>query len=218
MLTFNNLRCYGYDGTKPIVIAICGASASGKDTLQKAMCRSRTYVCHDMFSGNKIPVHGMVSCTTRPRRRYERNGYDYNFLNKTQFKHLQEWDEFLETSEFRGWQYGVLKSEVMSGVNIGVFNPEGLVSLLEYKDDYFIVPVYLNVGAGKRLVRSIRREGKFKWEYLRRMKTDHNDFKGIRDLLNQFDMSITCKNDRSTEESLDYVERRLGIEFSKFSF
>lgn len=218
MLTYNNLRCYGYDGIKPIIIAICGASASGKDSLQHAMCRNRTYVCHDMFSGDNIPVHGIVSCTTRPRRQYERNKYDYNFINDRQFQQLQKQKEFLETSKFRGWNYGTLKSEIMPGVNIGVFNPEGLLSLIDYRDDYFIIPVYLNVNAGTRLIRSIRREGCFKWEYIRRMRADRQSFRDIHYLLGQFDMAIICKNDKSIEESLDYVERRLGIKFPKFSF
>ena len=55
--------------TKIKVIAICGKSAAGKDTLLQ-----------EILKLNRPDVHEIISCTTRPPREGEAHGKNYYFL------------------------------------------------------------------------------------------------------------------------------------------
>ena len=114
---------------KPIIIAICGKSASGKDTLAKFLT--------NYFTTLGLHAHNMVSVTTRFPRVTERNGIDYYFVNEDQFERLIDNQQLIEFTHFKGKHYGVPYNEVKSGyINIGVFNPEGLRTLKRLKYDY----------------------------------------------------------------------------------
>lgn len=150
---------------KPIIIAICGKSASGKDTLAHEL------VC--VLENEKIPVQYIVSDTTRPPRVAEQNGIDYNFISHFNFIQNQRAKLYLENSYFRGWQYGTHKNSISkSKINVGVFNPDGIKSLRRYRQNLLIIPVYLEEDVIIRLRRSYNREGKFKFEFLRRAFVD----------------------------------------------
>ena len=56
--------------TKIKVIAICGKSAAGKDTLLQ-----------EILKLNRPDVHEIISCTTRPPREGEVHGKNYYFLS-----------------------------------------------------------------------------------------------------------------------------------------
>ena len=79
---------------RPVIIAICGKSASGKDTLAKWLV--------NYLSSLGLFVHNMVSCTTRPPRVNEEDGVDYYFLNDAEFKKLLKQKRFIEHTHFRG--------------------------------------------------------------------------------------------------------------------
>lgn len=129
----------------------------------------------------------MVSCTTRPPRVNEEDGVDYYFLDDAKFKKLLEQKRFIEHTHFRGWRYGVEFDEAKSGyINIGVFNVEGLNSLLKSKYRYHIIPIYLEEKLSVRLRRSRDREGRWRWEYFRRAWTDYIEFKGVKKTLAYF--------------------------------
>ena len=114
---------------KPIIIAICGKSASGKDTLAKFLT--------NYFITLGLHAHNMVSVTTRFPRVGERNNIDYYFVNERQFNNLIENQQLIEFTHFKGQHYGVPYNEVKPGyINIGVFNPEGLRTLKRLKYDY----------------------------------------------------------------------------------
>ena len=56
------------------VLALCGKSASGKDTYLKEIMKLSQY-----------PLHEIISCTTRPPRDYEADGVNYYFLTNEEF-------------------------------------------------------------------------------------------------------------------------------------
>ena len=56
---------------KKQVVAICGKSGSGKDTIMKEILKR--------YPNSFKPI---VSYTTRPRREYETEGIDYHFISK----------------------------------------------------------------------------------------------------------------------------------------
>lgn len=53
-----------------IIVAICGKSGAGKDTIAKHLIKMNP------------EWHAIVSCTTRPIRENETNGVDYYFLTR----------------------------------------------------------------------------------------------------------------------------------------
>lgn len=148
---------------KPVIIAICGAAASGKDTLLNALAPA--------LGATKI-----ISDTTRPPRVGEKNGINYNFITENEFDWRLVNGKYLEFSRFRGWLYGTSKDVVCGKVNIGVFNMDGMLSLYQYKDMYEIIPIYLKIPVWTRIKRYINRDGKFTWECVRRLFADVRQF------------------------------------------
>lgn len=172
---------------KPIIIAICGKSAAGKDALKH-------YLWSTLCSQLK-PAHKMVSDTTRPKRDKEKDGVDYNYLTAEEFLEKADKREYLEYTSFRKWYYGTPKDQVKNGFNIGIFNPAGLKKLCRYQCRYIIIPVYLEVDAGIRLHRMKDREGKFTLEHFRRLFTDWKDFRSIKALFdNRYKYHLTLTN------------------------
>ena len=147
------------------IIAICGKSASGKDTLLQQMIKQHP------------EMHEIVSCTTRPPREGEVNGKNYFFLSQSDFVHKDTMGEMLEVSEFRDWLYGTSIDSVSSTTtNIGVFNPTGIFNLMnDERVELFVVLV--QASDKLRLIRALNRE---KYpdieEIIRRYVTDNNDF------------------------------------------
>lgn len=186
--------------SKPVIIAICGKSASSKDTLARALGRLIGY-----------QSHLIVSSTSRPPRRSEVDGVDYHFIEKDS----EPTENYLEWCYFRGWFYGTRKAEVMHDkINIGVFNPAGIRSLLAYQDEYDIYVILCQEYTSTRITRSIKRDG-FSLEICRRLVTDHFDFKGILGLLDK------CKHKflpygsiclyKNPVDVVEYFEKRTNI-------
>ena len=91
--------------SKPIIIAICGKSASGKDSLASML---KTY----LWASCGLNTKNIISCTTRPARINEFEGQDYYFINTAQFLEYAQKKEFLEYTDFRGWHYGTDRKSV----------------------------------------------------------------------------------------------------------
>ena len=154
---------------KPIIFAIVGKSASGKDYLARMLVK-------------RIPrVNPIVSWTTRPPREKEKEGVDYHFATDKEFYDARRRGEFIEWAKFNNWYYGTLHGSIQEGkVYVGVFNLDGLAALLCHQDKYQIVPIYMETPFAVRLSRSIKREKKFTPEMVRRIFADFNDFCGNR--------------------------------------
>ena len=162
---------------KPIIIAICGKSATGKDTLAKYLVQ--------YFAKFGFFARNIVSVTTRPPRPREKNKIDYYFVSDKQFEDLINNNQLIEFTHFRGWKYGVPFQSIRPGyINIGVFNPEGLKSLQLHKWKYTIVPVYLEEKFSTRMRRSHDREGRWRFEFLRRAIVDYFDFRNLQKKVN----------------------------------
>lgn len=169
--------------SKPVILAICGKSASGKDTLAKSLSASIS----PYYETNLI-----VSDTTRPKRNGERNGIDYNFISREQFLRNIQDNKYFEYTTFRTWYYGTNKDSIKEeAVNIGVFNVAGLEHMYYLQHWYNIIPIYLDLNLEERLKRSFDREKKFRLEFVRRAFVDEKDFKNIREVLSKYNYSLT---------------------------
>lgn len=190
---------------KPIIIAICGKSATGKDTLAKWL--------RSMLRVIGIPANTLVSDTTRPPRTCEKNGIDYVFLTEEDFHNKINERKYLEYTSFNGWYYGTSFDTILNDcVNIGVFNVSGISSLTSYLDNYHIICIYLKCNLYQRIKRSIYREHKLKIEYFRRAYTDFLDFKNIESLLQCFPDNFIFNTQKiSTVLIIDQIIWRLKI-------
>ncbi len=90
-----------------IALIFSGASGTGKSTVSNIV---RATLPETRFS---------ISCTTRAPRGEEKNGVDYYFLTREEFKAKLAEDAFIEYAEVHGNFYGTLKSEVLKYVENG---------------------------------------------------------------------------------------------------
>lgn len=150
------------------IIAIMGEAGTGKDSLMQEILKL------------KPEFHEIISCTTRPKRQGEVEGVNYYYYTPEQFGDRVLHDEMLECTVFNDWFYGTSYDSVRSDcINIGVFNPTGVESLLARPDvDVKVIRV---VAEDKtRFIRQLNRE---EWpdvrEIVRRFNADWLDFAGI---------------------------------------
>lgn len=164
---------------KPVIIAICGKSASGKTSLAKYLAKYFTYL--------GLPAHMMVGATTRPKRSEEVDEEDYYFMSEEEFLDDVLHGKIIDPTQFKQWYYGTQFKEIDNkSINIGIFSPEGLRKLRRYKYKYMVVPVLLEEKRGLRLRRMYDREHGWKLEYGRRMLADFRDFQGVKGYIQDY--------------------------------
>ena len=89
------------------LFVISGPSGVGKDSVI------------DGLKKLSRPYHFTVTATTRAMRPNERDGIDYIFLSRVEFRHMIEQNDLLEWAEVFGNLYGVPKSQVNDALNRG---------------------------------------------------------------------------------------------------
>lgn len=161
--TIENIRNNREDMNLTVVLV--GKSASGKSTLAKYISENYRY---------ETPV----SCTTRPKRPEEIHGEDYFFLTDEEFDKI----DFIETTEYRNWRYGIPKSEWdKSSLKVVVTNPSGLRSLIALGEN--IVSICIERDEKTRFIDSINR-GDSIMEIALRNERDKACFQDIDKLVN----------------------------------
>lgn len=183
------------------IIAICGKAGAGKDTLLRKIMQ---------IEDTKMFLHEIVSCTTRPPREGEVNGVNYHFMTNEEFAQKILKGEMLEATIFNDWCYGTaLQSLDVNKVNIGVFNPEGIETLLQ--DSRINLRVYyVDVPSKERLIRQLNRE-EFPDvdEIIRRYKADEEDFMDLD--FNYYTVFNDDKKDTMTETVRDIIHYALSV-------
>lgn len=179
------------------IIAICGKSASGKDTL-----------LHKVVKHNR-DVHEIISCTTRPPREGEIHGVNYFFLTEDEFYWKKDSGEMLETTSFRDWNYGTsIDGLAIDKINVGVFNPAGIYNLMnDERVDLYVVQVIAS--DKKRLLRSLNRE-EFPDvdEIIRRYTTDKEDFEKFSQI---YEPDYTVNNEYCGEYDFEYISSSIVL-------
>ena len=149
------------------VLALFGKSGAGKDTIQKWLTTNYN-------------MNGIISCTTRPPRDYERDGIHYHFLSNEEFAQKVLNMSMLEATVFNDWCYGTpIESLKEDKINEGVFNIQGIECLLQ-DNRLDILPIFIDCSNKTRLLRNIKREKVPNClEICRRFITDEKDFSDI---------------------------------------
>lgn len=182
------------------LILLIGCMASGKDTILKEMINE----------GYAEPV---ISYTSRPMRKGEKDGIEYHFVSAEEMLKMKENNEFIEFKSYKAannekWYYGVNKNSLEKGLSknyILIVDITGMRQIKEYfKDDknIEITTIFLDVDKETRRKRAIRRDDmtleKVK-EIERRLKADDKEvypFKEECDLIlqniNEEDFNYSC--------------------------
>ena len=85
---------------KNFCIVLSSPSGAGKTSLSKKILQKDKSICLS------------ISCTTRPKRKGEKNNKDYLFINDDSFKKKIKSNSFLEHALVFGHHYGTLKESV----------------------------------------------------------------------------------------------------------
>ena len=153
-----------------------GKSASGKDTLYRKL-----------MADGSLGLKAVVMYTTRPRRTGETEGKDYHFIDEKRLHELRAANLVIEERTYQTvhgpWTYLTVKDEDLDP-ETGSYLIEGVLQSYVSTRDYFgsetVIPLYVEVEDGERLLRAIRRERKEavpKYEELcRRFLADAADF------------------------------------------
>ena len=91
--------------TKNFCIVLSSPSGAGKTSISRRLLKKDKTIALS------------ISCTTRPRRRGEKNKSDYIFITDEQFDTGIKKNEYLEFAKVFGYRYGTLKQTV-----INIFN------------------------------------------------------------------------------------------------
>lgn len=91
----------------PLLIVLSGQSGAGKDSVR------------DLLMEWGLPLHFVVTATTRPKRPGEVEGRDYHFVSDAEWEHLEELDGFIEQAIVYGQRKGVPRSEVLEPLGEG---------------------------------------------------------------------------------------------------
>lgn len=150
------------------IIALMGESGSGKDTVLKEILIQYP------------ELHKIITSTSRPKREKEIEGVNYFYYSQTDFIQKVNQGEMVDWQTFNSWLYGTeLKSFDKDKINVGVFSPKAIRTLLLRKDCNLFV-VWVRTSDKERLLRQLNREiNPDVKEIVRRATTDYEDFDSI---------------------------------------
>ena len=155
---------------------IVGKSSTGKDTIYKRLQKDKD-----------LGLKNVVMYTTRPKRDGEIEGITYHYVSEEEFLRLKNQNLIIEDRSYNTihglWRYFTVKDEninldINDYIIIGVL--ESFVATRNYFGKESVVPIYIEVEDGERLMRALKRElkpGNHKYaEMCRRFLADADDF------------------------------------------
>lgn len=136
------------------IICLMGKSSSGKDTIYK-----------NLMEDKSLGLRKLIPYTTRPMREGEQEGVEYHFTDEAGLARLQEEDRVIEIRAYDTvygvWKYFTVWEEQMnlereSYCLIGTL--EAWNAMCQYFGREKMIPVYIEVEDGTRLIRAVERE------------------------------------------------------------
>lgn len=159
------------------IVFIMGKSASGKDRIYRELSEDKA------LGLNKITMY-----TTRPLRSGEAEGREYHFVDDDTVKRLENENKIIEIrcydTVFGVWKYFTADDgqiDLASGKRYIVIGTlEAYDKFCEYYGNEHIMPIYIEVDDGVRLIRAVKREMEQEnphyEELCRRFLADAKDF------------------------------------------
>ena len=197
-----------------MLCCILGKSGSGKDTIVK-----------ELLEYNK-DIKVAISYTTRPMRKNETNGVEYNFITEKQFMDKLSKGEFIETREYKVinesgqddiWHYGLAyDSFTLNEDYMVIVDPQGLKALKEKLGDALIISFYIFAEEGIRLNRCTNRENithEKLDEINRRFKADEKDF--ANDKIDNLDYYLINNNLDNLQQNVEFINKEILLNKDK---
>jgi guanylate kinase len=158
------------------IFYIMGKSASGKDKIYSRLAGDK-----------KLNLKKLILYTTRPVRDGEEDGVQYYFTDDQKLKEFEEAGKVIESRTYNTvygvWTYFTADDgqiDLKSGNYLGIGTLESFQKMKNYYGKDSVIPIYIEVENGERLIRAIRREQKQETpkykELCRRFLADEEDF------------------------------------------
>ena len=160
------------------IFCVMGKSASGKDSIYNRLLKSQN-----------LSLKRIVPYTTRPMRDGEIDGETYFFCNEDEVQNLQNKGKIIELREYNTvygiWKYFTVNDEQFdledeNGKYLLIGTLETYTKVVKYFGEEKVLPIYIEVEDGERLIRAINREKQQKEpkyeEMCRRFLADASDF------------------------------------------
>lgn len=186
-----------------MIFTICGESASGKDSVFKRL-------------SNHPSLQSIVTTTSRPMRKGEKQNVDYHFITEEEFLTSIDNKEFLEWTTFQTvtntWFYGTKLEEFKDNGKhkVIVVNPQGLSALISKFGNRNVVGIVIHRDIKDRAISYLQRDKNADYyEMVRRFEKDAIDF----DKLKRSNLSNVYHIENKTGEfdkCVSKIERIIG--------
>ncbi len=190
------------------LFVLMGKSSTGKDSIYR-----------ELLERKELSLKKIISYTTRPIRIGEHNGEDYFFCTQEKMQELSDSGKIIEKRAYDTvhgtWYYftaddGQIDWGGEDNIIIGTL--ESLKALRKYYNNRDIIPIYIEVEDGLRLLRAVERERQEKEpkyeELCRRFLADAKDFS--MDKLRELGISRSFRNesiDKTVDEIIDFIQK-----------
>ncbi|MDD3173732.1 MAG: guanylate kinase [Herbinix sp.] len=158
------------------IFIVMGKSATGKDTIYKKL-----------LEFEELKLRTAVMYTTRPIRKSEQDGVEYFFVDEDTLKKFQDENKIIEHRSYNTihgiWHYftvndGQINLKESDYLMIGTLAT--YTQIREYFGNDTVIPIYIEVEDGIRIMRALKREQKQEQpkyaEMCRRYLADEEDF------------------------------------------
>jgi len=191
--TFNLLK------PEPLLIVISGPSGVGKDTVVLRL------------KERGLPIHFVVTATTRPARDGEVHGVDYYFFSKEEFADMIEKDELLEYAfvynDYKGIPKFQVREALASGRDVVMrLDVQGAATVRRMAPD--AVLIFLSAASDEELYERLqRRQTESEEQLLHRMGLAREEMRRI----GEFDY-VVINRECALDETVDQVLRIVSAE------
>lgn len=185
--------------SEPLLIVISGPSGVGKDSVIQLMKK------------RELPIHFVVTATTRPPRANEVNGEDYFFLSKDEFAEMIDKGELLEYAivyqDFKGIPKEQVRQALASGKDVVMrVDVQGAATIRNLCPDALLI--FLTTTDEDELIRRLKARKTEDPKSLKlRIATARQELKR----LNIFDYVVVNQEDR-LEETVDTIQAIIRAE------
>ena len=182
--------------SKPLKFLFIGRTASGKSSIAKAVCE-------------KMGLTQVVSYTTRPMRKSEKNGSDHIFISDEDVPKYE--NDIAAYTEINGYKY-FTTYDVIDNADVYVIDPIGVDNLkIKCGDRYEFVEIYIRTPQKLAETRARIRGDKLK-DFKQRWVSENKEFT---DYEKRQTFAYHLLNNRPFDESVDKVCSWIQIEFDK---